>query len=808
MKNLLNTKRKLSDEESFMSNKNKDTNNKKINKDLDSLSNSDIEDYNQNKYTKITKSFDKFHKENKSKSEIKINNKEDISSNINKYTNKPYSSRYYDILKKRKILPAWESKKELFDLISKNQVLILKGETGSGKTTQIPQFLLEKFCSIAVTQPRRVAAMSVAQRVAQEMDVVLGEQVGYNIRFEDCTSDKTILKYMTDGMLLKEAMSDNTLSRYDLIVLDECHERTLATDILFGLMKEILPKRNNLKVIVMSATIDMTKFQQYFDSAPILNIPGRLFKVEIKYLNEPTDDYLKEAVELAADIHKNEPEGDILIFLTGEEEIEYACQMIRDEIDTNEDGYISVIPLYSTLPPYMQQRIFDPAPSKNKRNNKPGRKIVVSTNVAETSITIDGIVYVIDSGYSKQKVYNPRLRMESLLVSPISKANAKQRAGRAGRTKEGICYRLYTKYTYENELEKTSYPEILRSNMSNVVLTLLKLNIFDIVHFDFMDPPAPETMMRALELLHYLKAVNNDGRLTDEGKIIAQTPLEPELAKSLISSVKYKCVNEILTIVSMLSVPGVFIRNKSNSSSDDFKNKFAHPSGDHITLLIVYNAYKYYELEIGNKTKDINKELSTFSSKIINDPYSSNVESFCRNNFLNLRNLKNANNIRNQLQNMLESFGIIDTAKENKYSLEFKDKKIHKILKAMLTGCFSQVCHLESQGHYTTSKENNIVLLHPSSVLKFKPTWILYHDFVCTGRNYVRTLSKINPEWLFEVNEEYYNLEKFPNVNFKKYLIKVAKELEEEDIENESSNSQKIKYKNNLLIQESKIVKN
>ncbi len=498
---------------------------------------------------------------------------------INFLTNKPFSKKYFDILEKRKTLPAWDAKEKLFKLLDENQVIILQGETGSGKTTQVPQFLLEsnfllRKKGIGITQPRRVAAMSVARRVSEELDVILGEEVGYSIRFEDCFSNKTLIKYMTDGMLLREAILDPLLNNYSIVILDEAHERTIATDILFGLMKEILPKRKDLKLVVMSATMDTKKFQDYFN-APILDVPGRMFPVEILYSKEPEDDYFEAVINTAIQIHKYEKEGDILIFLTGEEEIENACYRLRTEFYQMQSiGEANILPLYSSLPPYQQQRIFDPAPPKNKYG-KFGRKIIISTNIAETSVTIDGIVYVIDAGLSKQKIYNPRLRMESLLVSEISKASAKQRAGRAGRTRPGKCFRLYTEESFTKILQDNTYPEILRSNLSSVVLQLKKLGIDDLVHFDFMDPPAPETMMRALEMLNYLGALDDEGDLTQLGAKMAQIPLEPELAKILLSAEKYKCVNEILTIVSLLSVPNLFLRPKDDvDRADQAKSRY------------------------------------------------------------------------------------------------------------------------------------------------------------------------------------------------------------------------------------------
>lgn len=479
----------------------------------------------------------------------------------NPFTGLPHTPKYFELLRKRSSLPVWEYKDRFVEMMNKHQVMVLVGETGSGKTTQIPQWCLDWVKSryqkkgVACTQPRRVAAMSVAQRVAEELDVSLGQEVGYSIRFEDCTSNRTILKYMTDGMLLREAMSDPLLEAYGVVMLDEAHERTLATDILMGLLKEVAKRRSDLKIIVMSATLDAGKFQTYFDNCPLMSVPGRTHPVEIFYTPEPERDYLEAAIRTVIQIHMcEESDGDILLFLTGQEEIEEACKRIGREMDNlgNEVGELKCIPLYSTLPPNLQQRIFEPPPPA-RPNGAVGRKVVVSTNIAETSLTIDGVVFVIDPGFAKQKVYNPRIRVESLLVTAISKASAQQRAGRAGRTKPGKCFRLYTEKAYKSEMQEQTYPEILRSNLGSVVLNLKKLGIDDLVHFDFMDPPAPETLMRALELLNYLAALDDDGELTELGAMMAEFPLDPQLAKMVIASCDYNCSNEALSITAMLS---------------------------------------------------------------------------------------------------------------------------------------------------------------------------------------------------------------------------------------------------------------
>jgi pre-mRNA-splicing factor ATP-dependent RNA helicase DHX15/PRP43 len=517
-----------------------------------------------------------------------------LSSGINPLTRTPYSQRYFDIASKTAQLPVAEYRDRIVETVRANQTMVLVGETGSGKTTQIPKFLLEAGFTkggkcIACTQPRRVAAMSVAQRVAQELDVTLGQQVGYSIRFEEMTSQSTCLKYMTDGMLLREAQTDPSLSRYSVILLDEAHERTVATDVLMGLLKEVLLKRKDLRLVVMSATLNAEKFQSYFDSAPRIDVPGRMFKVDVFYTAEPEKDYLEAAIKTAVKIHWDEPPGDILLFLTGEEEIELACRTIAAECDKgghDKVGPVVCYPLYSSLPPQAQQKVFDPAPPPRREGGPPGRKIIVSTNIAETSLTIDGIVYVIDPGFSKQKVYNPRVRVESLLVSPISRASANQRSGRAGRTRPGKCFRLYTAKSFKDDLEETTYPEMLRSNLASVVLTLKKLGVEDLVHFDFMDPPAPETLMRALEQLNYLGAIDDDGNLTDFGAIIAEFPLDPQLSAMLVASPKYRCSNEIVSIAALLSVPQIFMRPKeAQRQADEAKAAFQHADGDHLTLL-------------------------------------------------------------------------------------------------------------------------------------------------------------------------------------------------------------------------------
>ncbi|KIL59148.1 hypothetical protein M378DRAFT_169653, partial [Amanita muscaria Koide BX008] len=485
---------------------------------------------------------------------------------------------------------------------------------------------------------------------------------------------------MTDGMLLREAMNDPNLEP---------------------------KKRSDLKIIVVSATLDALKFQKYFgfrseQTAPLFKVLGRTYPVNVFYTQEPERDYVEAAIHTVLMIHRAEDPGDILLFLTGEEEIEEVCRKIKTEADeiSNSDssvGPLTCIPLYSSLPPQQQQRIFDPPPPPRTPDGPPGRKIVVSTNIAETSLTIDGIVYVVDPGFSTQKFYNPRIRAESLLVSPISKASAQQRAGRAGRTRPGKCFRLYTEKDFMRELEEQTHPEILRSNLSNTVLGLVKLGIKDLVHFDWVDVPAPETLMRALELLNYLAAIDDNGNLTPLGSIMAEFPLDPQLSKMLIVSPEFKCSNEILTITAMLS--------------------------------------ESYD------------------------------KSWAWNNYVAQRSLVQAQNVRNQLQRVMERFEI------ELLSLDDEKELYQNIRKTLVCGFFMHVAHKEGErSNYVTVKDHQVVGLHPSCGLDTQPEWVIFNEFVLTTHPFIRTVSEVRPEWLLEYAPLYYDLSSFPNGEAKSAL--------------------------------------
>ncbi|KAL3574877.1 hypothetical protein D5086_022978 [Populus alba] len=626
------------------------------------------------------------------------------------------------IQEQRQSLPIYKLKKELIQAIHENQVLVVIGETGSGKTTQVTQYLAEAGYTtrgkIGCTQPRRVAAMSVAKRVAEEFGCRLGEEVGYAIRFEDCTGPDTVIKYMTDGMLLREILIDENLSQYSVIMLDEAHERTINTDVLFGLLKKLVKRRPDLRLIVTSATLDAEKFSGYFFNCNIFTIPGRTFPVEIMYTKQPESDYLDASLITVLQIHLTEPEGDILLFLTGQEEIDFACQSLYERmkgLGKNVPELI-ILPVYSALPSEMQSRIFEPVP--------PGkRKVVVATNIAEASLTIDGIFYVIDPGFAKQNVYNPKQGLDSLVITPISQASAKQRAGRGGRTGPGKCYRLYTESAYRNEMSPTSVPEIQRVNLGFTTLTMKAMGINDLLSFDFMDPPSPQALISALEQLYSLGALDEEGLLTKLGRKMAEFPLEPPLSKMLLASVDLGCTDEILTIISMITTGNIFYRPREKQALADQKRaKFFQPEGDHLTLLAVYEAWK---------------------AKNFSGPW-------CFENFVQSRSLRRAQDVRKQLLSIMDKY---------KLDVVSAGKNFTKIRKAIAAGFFFHVARKDPQEGYRTLVENQPVYIHPSSALfQRQPDWVIYHELVMTTKEYMREGTVVDPKWLVELAPRFFKV--------------------------------------------------
>ncbi|KAI9812442.1 MAG: DEAH-box RNA helicase prp16 [Pycnora praestabilis] len=632
-------------------------------------------------------------------------------------------SKSKTLREQREYLPAFAVREELLRVIKDNQVVIVVGQTGSGKTTQLTQFLYEdgysKIGMIGCTQPRRVAAMSVAKRVSEEMEVRLGGLVGYAIRFEDCTSKETAIKYMTDGVLLRESLVEPDLDKYSCIIMDEAHERALNTDVLMGLIKKVLARRRDLKLIVTSATMNAERFSRFYGGAPEFFIPGRTFPVDIQYSRSPCEDYVDSAVKQVLAIHVSQGAGDILVFMTGQEDIEVTCELIEERLRLlNDPPKLSILPIYSQMPADLQAKIFERA--------DPGvRKVIVATNIAETSLTVDGIMYVVDAGYSKLKVYNPRMGMDTLQITPISQANASQRAGRAGRTGPGKAFHLYTELAFKNEFYIQTIPEIQRTNLANTVLLLKSLGVKDLLDFDFMDPPPQDTITTSLFDLWALGALDNIGDLTPMGRKMTAFPMDPSLAKLIITSEDYGCSEEMLTIVSMLSVPSVFYRPKERQEeSDAAREKFFVPESDHLTLLHVYSQWK-------------------------SNGYS---DGWCIRHFLHPKTLRRAKEIREQLHDIMKMQKMVLTSCGTDWDV---------IRKCICSGYYHQAAKVKGIGEYINLRTSVTVQLHPTSALYglgFLPDYIVYHELILTSKEYMSTVTSVDPHWLAELGGVFYSV--------------------------------------------------
>jgi len=612
----------------------------------------------------------------------------------------------------------------------------------------------------------------VAIRVAEEVGCKVGEEVGYSIRFEDVTSASTRIKFLTDGLLLREALVDPLLSRYSVIMVDEAHERSLSTDVLLGVLKKILKRRpNDLRIIISSATLEAEDFLRFFsgdlESQPkpapeaavtlddlvsqggskasdhslggeigrIISLEGRMYPVDILYLETPAEDYVEKAVQTVFDIHTKEPDGDILVFLTGREEIDTAVQAISERAANLHPRaqQIMALPLYAGLSTEQQMYVFEEAPENT-------RKVIFSTNIAEASITIDGIVYVLDTGFVKLRAFNPLTGIETLTATPVSKASATQRAGRAGRTKTGKCYRLYTESNFQ-ALEEATIPEIQRSNLAPVILQLKALGIDNIVRFDFITSPPAELVIRALELLYSLGALDDYAKLTHPlGMRMAELAVEPMMAKTLLSASSFGCLSEILTIAAMTSVGGNiwFHHDGEKKRMETARRKFAVEEGDHITLLNVYQAF----ITKGRKETK-----------------------FCHDNYLSFKSLTRAVSIRAQLKRYLERFGItVDetlSSNANKQPLAVGGlDKGEKIRRCLTTGFFAHAAKMQPDGTFKNVAGGTILHAHPSSLMfNRKADWVIFHEVMETGnKTFIRDVTKIEKSWLVEYAPDFYKI--------------------------------------------------
>lgn len=691
----------------------------------------------------------------------------------------PLQQKRLKLLQSRKHLPIWSKQNDIRKALKDHNVLILSGETGSGKSTQVPQFLLDQpgfFGKIAVTQPRRVAAISLARRVAEEMGTPLGSsspssKVGYSVRFDDSTSPSTRIKFLTEGMLLQEMLRDATMGQYGCIIVDEVHERSVNVDLILGFLKQLLSKRK-IKVVVMSATADVDSLRRFFseasggpeqakldaghlsngrrsgddageaaadvdddwngfsddeepptkDRSATLHVEGRQYPVVTKYLGEPTDDIIEAALHNIFQIHCKEPmPGDLLVFMTGQETIQSLQKLVEEYALNLTSDYpkLLVLPLFAALPQAAQQRIFERAPPNT-------RKVILSTNIAETSVTVPGVRFVIDTGKAKVKQFRNRLGLDSLLVKQISRSSADQRKGRAGREAAGQCFRLYTEESYKS-LDKDNTPEILRCDLSAAVLTMKSRGVDDVLGFPFLTPPPREAMEKALLQLLQLGALEATGRISDIGRRIARLPLTPALGRVIIEAAtpSMDCLLEVIDVVACLSVESVFLNVETEEARERAhlaRQQLFRRQGDHLTLLAAVQAYA---AERSDRRRWADDHLVSH------------------------RAMQSVMDVRKQLTAQCKQAKLLGDPRSTEIPAGDAEERQERILKCFVRGFSGNIARLCPDGSYKTFVGNQTVAIHPSSVLfGRKLEAIMYNEFVYTNKAYARGVSAIQLKWL------------------------------------------------------------
>ncbi|SFP65407.1 ATP-dependent helicase HrpA [Actinomadura madurae] len=629
-------------------------------------------------------------------------------------------------------LPVAQKKDDLLAAIRDHQVVIVAGETGSGKTTQIPKICLELGRgvrgSIGHTQPRRLAARTVADRIAEELGTELGDAVGYKVRFTDRSSDGTLVKLMTDGILLAEIQTDRLLRQYDTLIIDEAHERSLNIDFLLGYVREILPRRPDLKVVITSATIDPERFSAHFGDAPIVEVSGRTYPVEVRYrpITDPEDpsadpdrDQIQAIVDAVDELGREAP-GDVLVFLSGEREIRDTADALTKHF-TRRKSATEVLPLYARLSSAEQHRVFRP---------HRGRRVVLATNVAETSLTVPGIKYVVDPGTARISRYSHRLKVQRLPIEPVSQASANQRKGRCGRVSEGVCIRLYSEEDFESRPEFTD-PEILRTNLASVILQMTSLGLGDIAAFPFVEPPDRRNVKAGVDLLHELGAIDPAEkdprkRLTPLGRRLAQLPVDPRLGRMILEADRNGCVREVLIIASALSIQDPRERPADHQqAADDKHRRFADPTSDFLAYLNLWNYLREQQ-----------KELS-----------GSAFRRMCKHEFLHFLRVREWQDLHGQLKQVAKSLGVtINTA----------DAPPDRVHTALLAGLLSHIGLMDTEkkdkqrrGHeYLGARGAKFAVFPGSSLFKKPPRWVMSAELVETSRLWGRINAKIEPEWV------------------------------------------------------------
>lgn len=627
-------------------------------------------------------------------------------------------------------LPIIAKKKEIVESIQKHQVTIITGETGSGKTTQIPKMCLAAGLGlrgmIGLTQPRRIAAISMAQRIASELGEECGQSIAYKIRFEEKSSAEPFIKVMTDGILLAETVKDRDLLAYDTLIVDEAHERSLNIDFILGYLRTLLVRRKDLKVIITSATIDTEKFSEAFNKAPVIKVSGRMYPVEVRY--RPVDPekeekgettYIDEAVTCVEQLQRERRYEDILIFMPTEQDIRETCGLLAKKCSG------LVLPLYARLSGAQQRLIFAPADKQ---------KIIVATNIAETSLTIPGIKYVIDAGLARILEYNPRSQTTGLPIKPISASNAEQRKGRCGRVQNGICIRLYSQEEFSQKPLYTS-PEIMRSNLAGVILRMLELNLGAVTSFPFIDKPQPKSIRDGIDILRDLGALTRDDsaeesnlfKLTETGRRMAEFPLDPRASRMMIEAQKENCVNEIAVIAAALSIQDP--RERPYEKADEAPKahaQFAHPESDFLTYLNIWNRYH---------------------GSLESLPTQNKQRKFCRDHFLSYKRMIEWRDIYHQIMDIIE--GKNKAAKTRKHrKIEINQDVSDRIHRCILSGYLSNIARKKEKNFYNAAKSREVMIFPGSGLFNRAGQWIVAAEISLTSRVFARNVANIQSDWL------------------------------------------------------------
>lgn len=620
-------------------------------------------------------------------------------------------------------LPVVQRRDEIAKAIRDHQVVVIAGETGSGKTTQLPKICLEAgrgvYGIIGHTQPRRLAARSVSSRIAEELKVPVGEQVGYQVRFTDHSNENTLVKLITDGILLAEVQNDRFLNRYDTIIIDEAHERSLNIDFLLGYLKLFLPKRPDLKVIITSATIDVERFSKHFDNAPVIEVSGRTYPVDVHYRPmedlelEGRDADLRLQQSVLASLREIEDSergnksgrlGDVLVFLSGEREIRETAKFLRDAGLTHTE----ILPLYARLSTAEQNRIF---------HTHGGRRVILSTNVAETSLTVPGIRYVIDPGTARISRYSVRSKVQRLPVEAVSQASANQRKGRCGRVADGICYRLYSEEDFLSRPEFTD-PEILRTSLAAVILQMLRLGLGDIAAFPFVDMPDSKAINDGFKLLQELGAVSDSRCMTRVGQQLSQLPVDPRMARMLIESDKNRALNELLIITSVLAMQDPRERPaEKQQAADQRHRKHYHDDSDFMSLVQLWDSYEVQRQELSQNQ----------------------LRKYCKQQFLSFMRMREWRDLHRQLSLACKGIGLKTNDEPAGYG------EVHK---SLLSGLLSHMGNKDEEADYMGARNRRFYLFPASTLFKRKPKWVMTAQLVETSRLFARVNAKIEPEWI------------------------------------------------------------